>query len=545
MSPLPSLPPGHFHDWYNNEHGPTRVRLPFITTGFRYRATDLPASADTDAQLPEWMAMYDVTDMAELTRETYTRLRDDGVKSAREKEVMRRIKVDRRLFDFVEGWERGGVGGLEGEENVIAAVSLSLHPGKEKKEELDKWYREEHVEMLSKVPGWLRTRRFVTSSIEDKLDEQLEYLALHEYAPDNGLGGPEFKAAISTPWNEVIWSKVVSEKRRRTWELYYTFGPAPRDLASLASEEAVAFEAPDKRTRTWPSSFSTLGPAIESYVTTADNVVLPYRLEGSLDPDAPLLILSNSILVEWGIWDCFVASFLSCPESRKYRILRYHTRGRSGSCGERPITLDVLVEDMIALLDALRIPKAAAAIGVSLGGATILNAALKFPERIGSFVACDTSAKTPEGNRKTWGDRIAIAENEGATNSVGGKIVGEKLAEMTVRRWFVKESYDGGKVEKEIQRVKQMVENNNLEGFKRSVQALREYDVRAEMQAYKGKGALVVGGGDGVLPGTMREMAGGFGKGAEYHVVDHAGHLPMVEKSEEFARVVSRFLSEE
>jgi len=555
MSPAPSLPAARFHDWYNNEHGPTRLRLPFITNGFRYRATDLPAPSEpstTQSQTqtpPEWMALYDITDMVELTREVYLLLREDTVKSKREKETMKQIIVDRRLFEFVEGWEGEGFKALEGVEcegrgNVIVVVSLSLHPSLDNVEELDRWYREEHVGMLSKVPGWLRTRRYMTSTFEKKPAEEVEYLALHEYALENGLGGKEFRAATSTPWNEKVWSVVVREKRR-TWELYYTFGPAPRDLKSLTGEEAVVFEARDGRTRTWPASKRGVRPAIESYVTTGDNVVLPYWLEGSSDADAPLIVLCNSILVEWGIWDAFVTSFLSAPENRKYRILRYHTRGRSSSCGERAVTLDVLAEDIIALLDALRIPKAAVAIGVSLGGATVLNAALKLPERIGSFVACDTNAKAPEGNRKGWGDRIAVAEKEGATNSAGEKIVGEKLADMTVRRWFVRESYDGGVLEKEIQRVKQMVHDNSLEGFKMSVQALWEYDARADMKAYRGEGVFVVGGGDGVLPGTMKEMAAGLGEGGECHVVDGAGHLPMVERPEEFARVVRRFVSEE
>lgn len=493
------------------------------------------------------MALYDIADMAELTREMYTRLRDEGGKSAREKAMMREIRVERGLWDFVEGWEGEGFQRLEdvrweGRGNVVLAVAVRLN-GAEMVEELDRWYREEHVGMLAQVPGWLRTRRFVTSTIEGKGEGEREYLALHEYALENGLGGREFKkAATSTKWNEIIWGTVVREKMRRVWELYYTFGPAPRDLASLAEKEAVAFEAPDGQTRTWPSTSAVLGPAIESFITTADGAELEYRLFGEPRPDAAVIVLSNSILVDWGIWDGFVKAFFEGLEHSGYCVLLYNARGRFGSCGERAVTLDVLAEDLIALLDALRIRKVKVAVGVSLGGATVLNAALKSPERIESFLACDTNAKAPEGNRKTWEDRIAIAEEEGAVNSAGEKIVGEKLAELTVRRWFANESYDGAELEKEIQKVKHMVQENSLQGFKRSVQALWEYDLRGEMKAYQRKGAFVVGGADGVLPGTMKEMAAGLGKGAECHVIDGAGHLPMVERSEEFAQVVMDFL---
>ncbi|EON62785.1 hypothetical protein W97_02010 [Coniosporium apollinis CBS 100218] len=539
MQPRPSLPDAQFHDWYNNEHGPTRLRLPFIPNGFRYRATDLDGPGKG---LPEWVALYDITDTAELTRDTYTRLRTPAVKSQREKDVMAQIAVDRRTFDFVESREAESFRPLEDldadeEGRVLVAVSFSIYPGK--REQLDKWYGEEHIAMLSKVPGWLRTRRYVTSSIDEK--EEVEFLALHEYAPENGLGGEEFKAATSTKWTDEVMANVVREKRRRVYKSYYIFGPAPRDLSPFLSPDASPFSSPDGLTKTFTAS-GDAGPAIESYVTTKDGVMLPYRLEGSSEPDAPLILLSNSILVVWGIWDGFVASFLSTAEGKKYRILRYSTRGRSKDAGDQPVTLDVLASDVVTLLDAFRVRKAAALIGVSLGGATVLNTALKYPGRVGSFVACDTNAVAPESNRKAWGERIAMAEKE-AAQEADERVVGEQLAEATVRRWFVEESYDKGSMEKKIERVKMMVETNSLEGFKKSVEALYAYDMREEMKESKVKGAFVAGGGDGVLPKTMKQMATEYGKGAEYVVIEGAGHLPMVEKPREVVEAVLRFLA--
>jgi pimeloyl-ACP methyl ester carboxylesterase len=544
MQPKPELPDSQFHDWYNNEHGPTRLRLPFITNGFRYRANDLEGAAPTDTN-PEWMAVYDITNMAELTKDAYLRLRDQPVKSKREADTMAKIKVDRKLYDFVESRESKEFKVLEkveneGEGNVMIAVFLDLHEGAGIKEELDKWYREEHIEMLAKVPGWLRTRRFVTSSIDPKAP--VEYLALHEYAPKNGLGGPEFKVATSTDWNKAVMTKVVREKRRRIYDLYYTFGPAPRYLAPNLAEWHSS-DVKTSLTKTIPSAPGGNG-AIESFVTTKDGVELPFRLEGSSDPDVPFIVLTNSILVEYGIWDGFVASFLSTPVNKKYRIIRYNSRGRSSSCGSQKITIDVLASDIITLLDAFRVKKAAALIGVSLGGCTVLNAALKYPDRVEAFISCDTSSKSPAGNDKIWGERITLAEKESASAASGEKIVGEDLAEITARRWFVKGSYDGGAMEKTCNEVKEMVKTNSLEGFKKSVVALFEYDLKEEMKTSKVKGMFLVGSGDGVLPGTMKEMAGAYGSsGAGYTVIDGAGHLPMVEKPEKFAEVVTHFLN--
>jgi pimeloyl-ACP methyl ester carboxylesterase len=541
MQPKPQLAEAQFHDWYNNEHGPTRLRLPFCTNGFRYHAND---GAGTPEK-PEWMAVYDITDMSEMLKEPYLRLRDPPVKSQREADTMAQIKVDRKLYDYIEARESPEFKkleevGNEGKGNVVVAVFLDLYPGEEMKDKLDKWYQDEHIEMLSKVPGWLRTRRFVTSSIDPKAP--LEYLSLHEYAPNNGLGGEEFKAATSTPWQNEIMTKVVKEKRRRVYDLYYTFGPAPRYLAPKLANWELS-DPVSSKSRTFSTSIVGEGGAIESWVTAADGVELPYRLEGSADPSAPLIVLSNSILVSYNIWDDFITSFFSVPENKKYRVLRYLTRGRSSQCGEQKITVDVLASDIITLLDALRVKKAAAVIGVSLGGATTLNVALKYPERVSAFISCDTSAKSPAGNSKAWGERIALSEKENASASSGEKIVGSELAEITTRRWFVPASYENPQLAPKLEEVRKMVETNSLAGFKKSVEALFEYDMKLKMKEGKAKAAFLVGGSDGVLPGTMKEMAASYGDSSgEFKVIEGAGHLPMVEKPQEFAEFVTAFL---
>ena len=539
MQPNPSLPETQFHDWYNNEHGPTRLRLPFVNNGFRYRGSDIEAGAGSPEK-PEWMAIYDVTDMEELTKDAYLRLRDPPVKSQRETDTMKQIKMDRKLYDYIEGRESKDFKKLEdvqneGQGNVMVVVALDVYP--DKKAELEKWYREEHIELLSRVPGWLRSRRFVTSSIDS--EAPIEYLAIHEYAPKNGLGGPEFKSATTTEWNEEIYRSVVSEKRRRVFDLYYTFGPAPRYLAPHLSSWELS-DPKSTKTRVIPNSIGGAG-AIESWVTTKDGVELSYRLEGSPDPSAPLIILNDAILADYPIWDSFISTFYSDPTNKKYRIVRSSKRGRTSKCGTQPITIDVLAADIITILDALRVIKATV-IGVSLGGATALCTALKYPDRVEAFISCDTSAKSPAGNSKAWGERVALAEKEGATIS-GEAVVGSELAEATTRRWFVPESYDGGEVEGRIEEVKKMVETNSLHGFRRSVEALFEYDLKDLLRGSKVKSAFVVGSGDGVLPESMQELAASYGaKGGAFKVIEGAGHLPMVEKPESFAEFVTEFL---
>jgi pimeloyl-ACP methyl ester carboxylesterase len=495
------------------------------------------------------MAIYDVTDMEYLTQDVYTSLRKDPKQSQRERDTMKQIKVGRKFYDLVYSKECKDFLTLEDvkyegvEGNVLVAVFVTLKDTSQKAE-MDRWYEEEHIPMLAKVPGWRRSRRFVTSHLEPASPEETEYVTLHEYAPENGLDGAEFKAATDTPWRTKVFDKIIGDKKRRTYGLYYTFGPAPRDLASLTDSAAVPYHSDYHKTTTSPAKPQSRA-AIESYITTPDGVSLPYKLEGSTDLQAPLIVLCNSILVDYGIWDSFVTAFLSAEENKKYRIVRYNSRGRYSDCGDISVTVDLLAEDVTSILDALRVPKAAAVIGVSLGGATSLNTALKFPDRVSSFISCDTNSLAPPGNPKAWEERIQMAEKQGVTASSGEPIVGDELADITVRRWFVKESYDDPALAKEAERVKGMVVNNSLKGFKTGVKALYQYDFREEMKSSEVRGAFVVGGGDGVLPKTMKDMRDGYGDGsALFEVIDGAGHLPMVEKPEAFAKVVTKILND-
>jgi 3-oxoadipate enol-lactonase len=77
-------------------------------------------------------------------------------------------------------------------------------------------------------------------------------------------------------------------------------------------------------------------------------------------------------------WDA-VAPLLS----EKRRVLRYDTRGAGLSQKVRPpLAIDTMVDDLVALLDALNLAGKVSLAGIAVGGAIALHTAVRFPHRI-------------------------------------------------------------------------------------------------------------------------------------------------------------------
>ena len=520
MQPSAGLSESLFHEWYNNEHGPLRLRLPqMFANGLRYRASD--------GEKPTYVAMYDVVDMKLLETDTYTTLRSN--RSAREAETIGQVDVKRGLYHLVDSQQASSfvaaeaLSDEEAEGLVLVAAGIELKDTKGAAEAYRKWFIEEHASLISKVPGWRRSRLFQSSNT---------FLGLHEYAKKNGLGGPEHKASINTPWRTEVFENHVEKKERRTWELFYVFGPAPRDLTSLSQiPTGSAFVSADTETTTQPGT----APIITSFVTTPDSLEIPYLLQGNPDPGAPTVAFCNSLLTSLHMWDPFVE--VLCKNRPDIRVLRYNTRGRHG-IPQPPVaaTLDHVTDDLRTVLDALRIPKLDLLIGVSMGGATTLNFALKHPERLGKFIACDFNITSSAANTQAWKDRIALAREDDGQGI-------RKLATQTVSRWFHPSTMDN-KAET-VSWMTDMVASNNVDGFAHSCTALWDYDLKQLMNSNKVPGLFVVGEGDGkgALVKAMDGFRASLGDGtAQLRVVPNAGHLPMCEEPEAFWEAVRGFI---
>src|SRR5438094_351681 len=121
----------------------------------------------------------------------------------------------------------------------------------------------------------------------------------------------------------------------------------------------------------------------------ANGISINYQIDGP--EGAPWLILSNSLLTSLAMWDDQAAEL-----SKSFRVLRYDQRGHGGTeATDGKYSFDTLTADVIALMDALSIPRAHFA-GISMGGMTALFLAQRHAERFDRIIACDCRpASTP------------------------------------------------------------------------------------------------------------------------------------------------------
>lgn len=87
------VPLEEYHDWYDNEHIPLRVdHIQAFLAAARYEATD--------GITPKWLAVYDVADVEDFNKPSYTSLRTN--RSAREGGLVKNLEMlDRRTYQLV------------------------------------------------------------------------------------------------------------------------------------------------------------------------------------------------------------------------------------------------------------------------------------------------------------------------------------------------------------------------------------------------------------------------------------------------------------
>ncbi|KIP10097.1 hypothetical protein PHLGIDRAFT_115734 [Phlebiopsis gigantea 11061_1 CR5-6] len=206
-----------FTDWYDNEHVPLRVDVPAFLSWTRWKAAD-------GAQ-PTWAASYDIASYEDTLRPPYTTLAE--TRSEREARVLRDVGyMERRMYELIESPVLPPAAAFDENKRTrfVRFVSTDVKPSGE--DVLNRWYDEEHILMLSKLPGWVRSRRFVLrewsrTGVEGQNDQQPvpRYLAVHEWESVDAVLDPEVRKSFLTPLRAEL-DTVLTVLHGRTFEYY-------------------------------------------------------------------------------------------------------------------------------------------------------------------------------------------------------------------------------------------------------------------------------------------------------------------------------------
>ncbi|KAF9063007.1 hypothetical protein BDP27DRAFT_1385042 [Rhodocollybia butyracea] len=203
-----------YHDWYDSEHAPARLTIPTFYNAARYKAVD--------GQKPSYLTLYDISEPSVADGPEYQAVKDKG--SERDKRLLSTVQyLNRRCYSLIYTYTRLTISDSDFPPKYVWSVGLEVKP--EGEAEFNKWYKEEHIPMISKIPGWIRSRRFVLANnvARGSLEPDVvtyKYLAIHDFSRADYMDSPEENALMSTPWTTKMSDEVVVGREMRNFELF-------------------------------------------------------------------------------------------------------------------------------------------------------------------------------------------------------------------------------------------------------------------------------------------------------------------------------------
>ena len=248
-----------------------------------------------------------------------------------------------------------------------------------------------------------------------------------------------------------------------------------------------------------------------------------YSLQGSAQ--APVLTVCHCLAANLSMWEPQLKAF-----SSRYRVLRYDLRGHGQTDPTPgPYSLDLLADDLLALLDALDIDRTHF-VGLSLGGMIGLALAVKAPQRVTGLVACDCMSQVSPEARPQWLQRIATVEVQGVA----------PMVEFMLERWFT-----GGfraRRPETVKRIGDMIAGTSAMGYLGGCHAIVGSNLADRIGTITAPTLVAAGEHDPATPLAVARHIHDQISGSRLAVIENAAHLGNVEQPQAFTELVLEFL---
>lgn len=251
-------------------------------------------------------------------------------------------------------------------------------------------------------------------------------------------------------------------------------------------------------------------------------VSINYEIDGSGETVA----LINGLTMDVNGWIGQVGEF-----SKHFKVLRHDCRGQGKSDKpDMPYTHALLAKDLHELMDKLGIDRAHL-VGISNGGMIAQVFALNYPEKVGKIVLVDTTSRISPIVDRALDAWIAAAQ-------AGGIAL---LFDIALPSLFA-ESF----IEKNSELLKTLKElsigRNTPEAVVNLAKGCKTLDVTERLSEIDKPTLIIHGEEDILIPLKHAAVLHEKIKGSTLRVIKDCGHVPPIEKPEEFNRLVIEFL---
>jgi 3-oxoadipate enol-lactonase len=217
---------------------------------------------------------------------------------------------------------------------------------------------------------------------------------------------------------------------------------------------------------------------------------------------------------------------------KRFRIIAYDLRGHGkSSVGDGQYTIEFYVDDLISLLDHLKVERAVLC-GLSMGGYIALRAVERNPERIVGLILADTQAKADTNEAK-----LRRAASIRAVKTSGVKAYAEGL----LKALFAQQSH--ATRTDAVDAVRNMIESSSPLGISGALLALAARTETTEaLSSIRVPTLILVGEHDTLTPISASQEIHDKIPNSEMHVIRDAAHMSNLENPEAFNGHVLDFL---
>lgn len=236
----------------------------------------------------------------------------------------------------------------------------------------------------------------------------------------------------------------------------------------------------------------------------------------------PSLVLIHALGTDLTIWDGLIPLLPAA-----LRILRFDLRGHGQSdTPPAPYAMGQLVRDAERLIDHFGL-KDAVVLGLSVGGLIAQGLAIKRLDQVRAMILSNTAARI--GSETQWNTRIATVRDGGMAS----------IADATLERWFGRKWRDRPDAADWHARLCAA----NAQGWCGTAAAIAGTDFYTTTATLTLPTLAIAGDRDGSTPPDLIRETADLIRGSRFHLIRGAGHLPFIEKPQDYATAVTDFLT--